>query len=120
MARYDKYDPISGGFRAPLAAAVTSDDVGKPLAVGLDANGRAVVGGGNTGICGVYVADEPKAAGDVADCMTDGEIVEVAGLDAGTSYYGVGADGTVTGTATDNTYLGHTVEATRLIVRVAR
>jgi hypothetical protein len=118
MARYDKYDPISGGFRAPLAAAVTSDDVGKPLAVGLDANGRVVVGAGNSGVLGVYVADEPKAAGDVADCMTAGEIVEVASLAAGTAYYGASADGAVSTTNT-GTYLGHTVEATRLVVRVS-
>lgn len=120
MARYDKYDPISGGFRAPLDFAVTSDDVGKILAVGLNASGRIVKGSGNTGVKGALVVDKPKAAGDIVDTMTDGEIVDVAGIAAGTNVYGVAADGTTSATATDNTYLGHTVEATRLVVRAAR
>lgn len=119
MARYDKYNPMSGGFRAPLAFSVASSDVGKIFAVGLDANGKAVKGAGNSGIKGAYIADEPKAIGDIADVMTDGEIVDNTGLTAGTSYYGVSADGTVNTTNT-GTYLGHTVEATRLVVRVAR
>ena len=118
MARYDKYNPISGGFRAQLANAIASGDVAKVLAVGLDANGRAVVGAGNTGIKAALVVDSPKAAGDVVDCMTDGEIVDVEGLAAGTNQYGSAA-GAVTQTNTD-TYLGATVEATRLVVRVAR
>lgn len=120
MARYDKYDPISGGFRAPLAFAVTSTDVGKILAVGLDANGRIVKGAGNSGIKGALVVDKPKAIGDIVDTMTDGEIVEVTGIAAGTSVYGVPADGAVNTTATANIYLGHTVEASRLVVRAAR
>ena len=120
MARYDKYDPISGGFRAALAAAITSPDVGKLLAVGLDANGRIVKGAGNTGIKGVLVVDSPKAAGEIVDTMTDGEIVDVTGITAGTSVYGVPADGVVNTTATSNIYLGHTVEASRLVVRAAR
>lgn len=114
--RYDKYDPISGGFRAPLEAAIASGDAGKPLAVGLNANGRVVVGGGNTGVKAVLVVDSAKAAGDIVDCMTDGEIVE-AGLAAGTNYYGDAAAGTV-GVDNTDTYVGHTVEADRLVVRV--
>lgn len=116
MARYDKYDPISGGFRAPLAAAIASADAGKVQAVGLDANGRAVVGAGATGVLAVLVVDQAKAAGDVVDCMTQGEIVDVTGMTAGTKRYGSAA-GAVTTTNTD-VYLGHTVEATRLVVRV--
>lgn len=116
--RYDKYDPISGGFRAPLAAAIDATNVGKLLPVGLDANGRAVVGAGNTGVKAALVVDKPKVAGDVVDCMTDGEIVDVTGLAAGTNQYGSAA-GAVTQTNTD-VYLGHTVEATRLVIRVAR
>lgn len=119
MARYDKYDPISGGFRAPLAAEVLQASAGTLIAVGLDANGRVVPGAGNSGIKGVLVVDQAKAAGDIVDVMTDGEIVDVASLAAGTSYYGVAADGTVNTTNT-NVYLGHTVEATRLVVRAAR
>lgn len=83
MARYDKYDPISGGFRAQLGQALvaTDDDatnqVGVPLGVGLNAQGLLVVGGGNTGIIGVFVADQPKVIGDIADVMTAGDIVDV-------------------------------------------
>lgn len=118
MARYDKFDPVSGGFRAPLAAALGSGDVGKPLGVGLDANGRLVKGAGASGLVGVLVIDDAKAAGDVVDTMTAGEIVDCSGLTAGTVYY---ADATTAALGTDaaDTRVGHTVEASRLVVRVA-
>lgn len=116
MSRYDKYDPISGGFRAPLAAPVNT--VGVPLGVGLDANGRAVVGGGNSGVIAVLVVDKAKAAGDVVDCMTAGEIVDVEGLAAGTVHYADATDGSVGVDVTD-VRIGHTAEASRLVVRVA-
>jgi hypothetical protein len=118
MARYDKYDPISGGFRAPLAAAWgVAEGLATPFGVGLDANGRIVKGSGNTGVLGVIVVDEAHAAGDVMDVMTDGEIVDVAGLAAGT-VYNAEADGDIVAGA--GTRVGHTVEATRLVVRAAR
>jgi len=118
-ARYDKYNPKSGGFRAQLAAAITGNDVGVPLGVGLDANGHVVKGAGNTGVLAVLVVDQDKAAAEVVDCMTDGEIVGVAGLTAGTVYYAAAAAGAVSTTNT-GTRLGSTVEVTRLVVRVAR
>lgn len=117
MARYDKYDGKVGGFRAPLAADWGAPRVGVPTGVGLDANGRIVPGAGNTGIKGVLVIDSPKFAGEIVDTMTDGEIVDCTGLAAGTNY-NAEADGDVVSTA--GTYVGHTVEAQRLIVRVAR
>ena len=117
MARYDKYDPISGGFRAPLAADVLPGNVGVPVGVSLDANGRVVVGtAGQSGGVGVFVADRIMRAGEIADIMTDGEIVDVTGLAAGTKY-GVAAGGAI-GTTAGNYRIGHTVEATRLVVRV--
>lgn len=126
MARYDKYDPISGGFRAPLAAD-WADALGTPVGVGLDANGRVVPGAGATGVLGVVVIDgqvnstgtrtNNKFAGDVVDVMTAGEIVDNTGLTAGTVYYAVAATGVVTATAAGNVRLGHTVEAQRLVVR---
>jgi hypothetical protein len=116
--RYDKYDPVSGGFRAPLNFAIAGADIGALIAVGLNASGRVVKGAGNTGVKGVICMPTAMAVGDIADVMTDGEIVH-AGLVAGTNYYGVAADGTVNTTNT-NVYLGHTVEADRLVVRVAR
>lgn len=119
MPKYDKYDPYDGGFRAPLAAAIADADKFTLYAVGLDSAGRVVLGGGQTGIVGALVAHEAKAAGDIVDVMTDGEIVDLdpAVFNAGTTYYGVTADGTVGTTAAGNTKIGFTVEETRLIVR---
>lgn len=128
MARYDKYDPISGGFRAPLAAN-WAGALGDPVGVGLDANGRIVPGAGNTGVLGVVVVDgqvnaqgtrsNVKVAGDILDVMTDGEIVDCTGLTAGTVYYAAAANGAISTTNT-GTRLGSTVEAQRLVVRAAR
>lgn len=105
MARYDKYQPLAGGFRAPLAAAIVAaedatNQVGIPLAMGLDGQGRAVIGAGNTGVLGVYVADQAKAVGDIADIMTAGEIVDLDGAAfvPGTTYFGQ-TDGSVNATA---------------------
>lgn len=117
MARYDKVEPNGGSFRAVLDADL--GDVGVPLGVGLNGAGRIVPGAGNTGVLGVLVIDEPKAAGDVLDVMTDGEIVDCEGLTPGTVYHSTPA-GALTDTATGNTRLGHTVEGWRLAVRAAR
>ena len=76
MARYDKYDGMVGGFRAPLAAATADGDEFTLHGVGLDANGRVVLGSGNTGVIGAYIAHGKKNTGDIVDVMTDGEIVE--------------------------------------------
>lgn len=129
MARYDKYEPKGGGFRAPLAASWAPGDVGVPFGVGMDAQGRIVKGAGNTGIKGVLVLTKVRAAGDIVDTMTDGEVVEFAGV-AGTNYFADGATGALvagTGTATGtgpatagSKYVGATVEATRLVVRADR
>lgn len=146
MARYDKYEPLAGGFRAPLAADLTFDGTGSfgPKAVSLDVNGRVVVGtAGQSGGIGVVVKNAPLTpnlgsiagqvavsipiggrAGEVVDVMTAGEIVfDTAVLVAGTTYYAA-ADGSLTATAPGagvNGYrVGHTVEATRLIVRFER
>jgi len=121
VARIDKYDPFDGGFRAPLLAAITvaSGNLEKLLPVSLDTNGKVVVAGaGQTGIVGVLVVTEAKNAGDIVDVMTDGEMVECSGLAAGTKYYSSSAG--VINTTTTGTFIGFTVEATRLIVRVGR
>jgi hypothetical protein len=129
MARYDKYDPKNGGYRATLAADYLPANVEKCLGVGHDANGRLVIGKGTSGIKGVLVLTKVYKAGTRVDPMTSGEITEfgpsdgtnVPGVDfgvAGTGYY-AHDDGTVTATkGTDGVYVGHTVEAQRLIVRV--
>lgn len=146
MARYDKYDPISGGFRAPLAADLTLSSAGEfgPKAVSLDNTGRVVVGtGGTSGLCGILVKNAARLpwgsltannqgynaatpigckAGDVVDIMTNGEIVDLAGagitdLKAGAAIYAA-ADGSLS-TATGGTKVGYTVEANRMVVRCA-
>lgn len=123
MARYDKYDPISGGFRAPLAADWLAADLNKAIGVGLDANGGIVKGAGNSGLAGVMVLTKKRFAGDIVDTMTDGEIVEFGGV-PGTSYFAAGADGAVTNAAAVapavSSNVGHTVEADRLIVRFGK
>lgn len=142
---YDKYEPIGGGFRAPLAADLAVNAAGSygPKGVSLDVNGKVVQGGaGNSGYVGILVKNVPlypnlgsvagavnlavpvgAKAGDIVDVMTDGEIVGLLALVAGTTYF-LDATGnlTVTGPAAGiNGYrVGHTVEATRLVVRFER
>lgn len=116
MARIDKYDPVSGGFRAPLNAALTGAVA--PLAVGLNGSGRVVAGASTTGIVGVIVSPYDKAAGDIIDVMTAGELVEFGGA-AGTVYTANTTTGVISSTAKSATQqvVGWTVEADRLIVR---
>lgn len=116
VARFDKSEPHVGTFRARLAANWLQADVGVVRAVGLDANGRAVKGPGNSGLKGVVALGMVRNAGHPIDVMTFGEIVGVEGLVAGTTYY-MQNDGTISTVAT-GVYVGHTVEADRLIVRV--
>jgi hypothetical protein len=127
-ARYDKYDPISGGFRANLNAAITDTaKIGVPLAVGLNSSGKIVEGSGATGVVGVLVADQAKAAGEVVDVMTAGEIVDLDedDFDPGALYFG-GSTGVVDTTDT-GVLVGFTVGdaslttgtiRSRLVVRV--
>lgn len=120
--RYDKYDGVTGGFRAKLAADLTVDSEGTTGVKGcsLDATGKVVVGSaGNSGFVGVFVKNVPSypslgnipgapllavpiggKAGDVVDIMTDGEIVDVPGLTAGTKYYVESYQGALSTTAT--------------------
>ena len=118
MSVIDKYEPNGGGFRAQLNAAYSTPEVA--LGAGLNASGRVVPGGGTTGIKGVICMGRAMRAGEVIDVMTDGELVEVPTIPAGTNVYAVPATGDLTATAAGNTYVGHTVEAGRLVVRVAR
>lgn len=120
MSRFDKYGPHTGGFRAPLNAALLAADVGKVWAVGLSA-GKVVKGAGTTGILGVICCVRAMAANEVIDVMNAGEIADFtlqngSAAAAGTKYFGVAADGTFNTTAS-GTLLGWTVEAGRLVVR---
>jgi predicted Rossmann-fold nucleotide-binding protein len=117
MPRFDKYNPVSGGFRGLLAANYTGSAA--VIGVGIDANGHVVVGGGQTGIVGVIQSPLDKKAGAVIDVMTGGEIVE-AGLVAGTIYTANTTTGVVSSAAASATQkvVGFTVEARRLIIRM--
>ena len=139
MARYDKVDPISGNFRARLAADFAANLTDVVLGVGLNAAGLVVIGGTNQ--LGVLVLTSAKpvdgnrgparAAGDVVDVMTDGEITEFDKVNggvmivrtAGTVYY-TNAAGALTAVApaagVNGDRVGSTVEAARLVVRFGR
>lgn len=134
MARYDKYDPLSGGFRAALAADWLDADLNKVVAVSLDDQGRVVKGtSGQSGFVGVVCLPGyqvnvvggtrwkgAKKAGEIVDVMQDGEIVELEGTAASKVYFAAAnGDGLVTApAATAGLHkVGWTVEAGRLIVR---
>ena len=129
MARFDKYDPYGGGFRAPLAADWVVGDAGKPYAVGLNSSGQVVKGAGQSGIVGVLVLTKAYKAGTIVDIMTDGEIIEFAPTAttpgagygaAGTAYFANTSTGVISTTGTTGAHkVGHTVESSRLIVHVA-
>lgn len=142
-ARWDKYNGYVGNFRAPLYADSSADEANIVLAVGINSSGAAVIGAGTTGIVGLmilpvgndYISGDVlpgPQAGDPQDIGKHGEITnffptkytssvfsaaDVAAV-AGTNYY-AHTDGTVTATrGADGVYVGHTVEASRLIVNV--
>jgi len=121
MPRFDKYDPYDGGFRAPVAAAVTPANGFVAYGVGLDTSGRVVLGAGNTGVVGLFIAHGAKNIGDVVDVMTDGEVVEGA-FTAGTVYYANATTGALETAApaagANKTRIGFSTSTTRLVVRV--
>lgn len=136
MSRYDKYDPKSGGFRAPANAAWTTTsgpssatDLWRVTCVALNGSGRIIRATTAISVVGIVIAHGAKAAGDILDVMTDGEVIELDAADlqaatapvAGTKYYFDATAGRLTATApaagTNAAYIGTTVEAGRLVVR---
>lgn len=116
MARIDKTDSAVGVVRALIATDLLLADYDTVIAVGLDSSGKVVKGAGQTGIIGVVIPGSTvHRAGQVADIFKLGDVVECAGLTAGTKYYATSA-GVLTSTATSNTYVGFTVEADRLVL----
>lgn len=117
MSRYDKYDGVAGGFRAEAAEAQLEANYDRPMGAGLDASGHALLGdASNSRFKGVTIVDRTKRrAGDILDIMTNGEIVDCENLTAGTTYF-LDATGELS-TIESAYYVGHTVEAWRLVVR---
>jgi hypothetical protein len=131
MARVDKAGGKGCNYRATLAADWLPANVEKILGVGHDANGRLVIGAGQSGIKGVIILTKAYAAGKRIDVFVHGEIVEfgpsdvgkVPGTDfgvAGQSYYADPTNGVITATKpTNGVYVGHTIEGQRLFVDVS-
>lgn len=82
MARYDKYDPVHGGFRAPVAVAFPDADLGAAWGAGINSAGQFVKGAGQTGVVGlIVVTQKPGRVGPtnevrvvdimLAGCVTD-------------------------------------------------
>lgn len=136
MARYDKYDPVAGGFRAHLAVDWVLADLNRVWPVGLDVNGLVVKGAGQTGILGVLVLTRPiKAGSEPVDVMTNGEIIEfptaAAPAPAGSAVFAEPATDfevdVAVNVAPASVRIGHTVESSatngrgaRLVVRVVQ
>ena len=127
MARFDKYNPVSGGFRARLNWAPVASEVGDVIAVSLDANGKVVKAASAAATKGVVCMDELLAQGDMVDVMTQGEIVDVAASGdnitsptAGADLYAAagGGFGAAPAAGANGVRVGYFVEAWRLIVRV--
>ena len=76
MSSYDKYNPKNGGYRSPLAVDFLPANIRRIFGVGHDANGRTVIGAGQSGVTGVLVLTKARKAGEIIDVMTSGEIVE--------------------------------------------
>lgn len=136
MSRYDKYDGVNGGFRAALNAAwsatsgpSSATDLNRILVVGLNNSGRVVKATTVALASGVLILTGAKAAGDVVDVMTHGEIVEISGTDmesgsaptAGQKLWFNATASRLTSTApaagVAGFYVGQIVEAGRLVVR---
>jgi hypothetical protein len=125
MARFEKVDPKDGSFRAPLGFDILAAAVGIPVGVGIDANGVAVIGaaGVPARIVGIVVPSSPMNIGDAIDVMTDGEVADVTGFLAGDQVVAdatTGLLGTSAATGETDVRVGFTVQAWRLIVRIAR
>jgi hypothetical protein len=123
MSRIDKYDPVSGGSRFKLTAALVLADVGKIRAVSIaTGTGRVTIGGGAaTDLNGIICPVRPMAAGEPIDVMRSGEIAEATetagtAFTAGARVYGH-PDGTVDDTATTGKLVGFTTDqVNRLVV----
>lgn len=137
MSRYDKYNPISGGFRVASNAALTATsgpssvtDLNRILVVGVNSSGKMIKATTVATATGLFIAHvNPVAAGEIVDVMTDGEIVEISGADmqsgtaptAGQKLWFEATASRLTSTApaagVAGFYVGQVIEVGRLVVR---
>lgn len=140
--RWDKYDGYIGNYRGPLAAdIVLSTQANKVLATGVNSSGAVTIGAGQTGVHGVVIipvgvdmygnlldGGVNTQAGDLADVGKHGEITNfkpsqpsgtAPDAAAGTNYYGHPDGAVLPSTGPGAVYVGHTVEADRLIVDIS-
>lgn len=138
------YEPIAGGFRARLAAALTinSDGSSGLIGVSLNTSGRAVKGtAGQSGLVGVTIKNVGKGpiaaggnlgsgvpnaysiigaqAGDPIDIMTNGMISELdkTAFPAGSKIFVDTAGDVSTTPGAGKFQVGHTVAAGTAVIR---
>ena len=125
MARFDKIEPHSGSFRAPLGFQPVAADVGKIYAVDINGSGNVIKSVDGTQCRGVICLSSMIPQGKPIDVMTDGEIVDI--LDAASGVTGfaagvkvmAGAAGIVSNVAA-GVPVGWFVQSWRLVVRLGR
>lgn len=118
FGRFDKYDGMVGGFRAPLNAnmSATGDDIGKVQAVSINTSGRVVIGGAaETAIIGLICPTKVMSAGDIIDVAQNCEIVDCVKT-AGTAWAAgdivyAHAAGTVDAVSASGKVVGRIVDA---------
>lgn len=142
ISRFDKYDPISGGFRAKLklafvvtgaTPAITAVNKERIFGVSIEAaTGLVLIGGAIGAVRGVVNIREDKAAGDIVDVMTSGEIINFHFLNDGTTpsvlgtpYHADAATGAPTTVSAANKGIGVLIADSvagrnRLIVRMVQ
>ena len=126
FGRFDKYDGMVGGFRAPLAAnmSATGDDIGKVQAVSISNTGKVVIGApvAETQVIGVICPVKVMFAGDPIDVMTSGEIVGCV-TTAGAAFTAGAIVTVATGVSTGavasaaGKAIGRMIELDRMVVR---
>lgn len=118
MARIDKTHSAVGVVRSDMAADWAEADFDKPFGVGINGSGKVVKGAGQSGIIGIVIPNKAaRKAGKPADIFVLADVLECTGLPAGSKIYADAATGVLSTTNT-GTYVGFTIEAERLAVRL--
>lgn len=123
MARIDKADSAVGVVRADLEEDIPTDHLDKVYGVGINALGHQGFGAQQSGIIGVANPSKYHSkAGRPADIFVLGDAVDCAGLSAGRKAYADNTTGVISTPSgaqpADSTYVGFTVEADRLVIRL--